>query len=435
MTRSADILIIGGGVVGVCSAYYLAEQGARVTLVEQGEIAAGSSYGNAGLIVPSHSLPLAAPGALSSGLKWMLDPESPFYIKPRLDLALVDWLLRFAAACTAGHVRRCLPILRDLGQASSALHKELAAGAGVDYGYSPTGLLMLYNTRHGFDAGQEEAQLLKAFGLSAEVLDGQQVRLREPRVRPEVLGAVHFPGDAHMTPALFLRQLARRAEAAGVCIRTGTAVLGFERVGRSTLAPIQPTLDRAGRVRVTRVRTTRGDFEPDQVVLAAGAWSPAVARDLRLNIPIQAAKGYSLTLTGSAPNPAMAMLLGEARVAVTPMVSPEGPVLRFAGTLELAGLDFSINRRRVDAILRAARGYLAGVEDMQTVEIWRGLRPCTPDGLPIIGRPRSLENVIVAAGHGTLGMSLGPITGKLVAQLACGQPPELDVGPLRVDRF
>jgi D-amino-acid dehydrogenase len=258
LNHSPDVFVIGGGVVGVCCAYYLAEQGARVTLVEQGEIAAGSSYGNAGLIVPSHSLPLAAPGALSSGLKWMLDPESPFYIKPRVDLALVDWLLRFAAACTAGHVRRCIPILRDLGQASAALHKELAAGEGAAYGYSPTGLLMLYNTPRGFDAGQEEAQLLKAFGLSAEVLDGKQARLREPRVRPEVLGAVHFPGDAHLTPALFMRQLARRAEAAGVCIRTGTAVLGFETAGGSTLAPIQPTLGRqqarrAGRVRLISV--------------------------------------------------------------------------------------------------------------------------------------------------------------------------------------
>jgi len=237
------------------------------------------------------------------------------------------------------------------------------------------------------------------------------------------LGGVFYPGDARMTPALFMRQLARRAEAAGARICTGTEVLGFETAGRS----------------VSRVRTTRGDFEPDQVVLAAGAWSPAVARDLRLKIPIQAAKGYSITVQGPAAIPTTAMMLGEAWVAVTPMVSPagsgRGPVLRFAGTLELAGLDFSINRRRVDAILRAARGYLAGVEDMQTIEIWRGLRPCTPDGLPIIGRPSSLENVIVATGHGMLGMSLGPITGKLVAQLAGGQQPVLDLEPLRVDRF
>jgi D-amino-acid dehydrogenase len=419
VTHSPDIFIIGGGVAGVCSAYYLTEQGARVTLVDQGDIAAGSSYGNAGLIVPSHSLPLAAPGALASGLRWLLDPESPFYIQPRLDLALLGWVLRFTAACTESRMRQSIPVLRDLGQASRALHAQLAALDGMDYGYAARGLLMLYNTRRGFAAGQEEAQLLTEFGLTTEVLDGAQARQREPVIRPEVLGAVRFPGDAHLTPALFMSQLARRVEAAGANILTRTEVLGFETGGRT----------------VKRVRTTRGDFAPRQVVLAAGAWSPVLARQLRLNVPIQAAKGYSLTLQGASANPASAMLLGEARVAVTPMVSPHGPVLRLAGTLELAGLNFSINQRRVDAIRRAARDYLAGVDEMEPVEIWRGLRPCTPDGLPIIGRPQSLENLIVAAGHGMLGMSLGPITGQLVAQLASGRPPALDLYPLRADRF
>lgn len=423
MTESPDVLIIGGGVVGVSAAYYLAAQGARVTLVEQGEIASGCSYGNAGLIVPSHSLPLAAPGALAGGLRWMLDRDSPFYIRPRLDAALLGWVLRFAAAGTPGQVRRSIPVLRDLSQASSALHAELAALAGPGYGYSASGLLMLYNSRRGFAAGQEEAHLLREFGLAAEVLDGDQARQREQVIRPEVLGAVRFPGDAHLTPALFMRYMADLVEAAGVRVVTHTEVLGFETAGRA----------------VQRVRTTRGDCEPRQVVLAAGAWSPAVARGLKLKLPIQPAKGYSLTLQGSAAQPGTAMLLGEARVAVTPMVSAantgSGAVLRLAGTLELAGLDFSINPRRVEAIRRAARGYLAGVEDMATLEIWRGLRPCTPDGLPIIGRPRSLDNLIVAAGHGMLGLSLGPITGKLVAQLAAGQAPALDLGPLRVDRF
>jgi len=429
MTDRPDVLIIGGGVVGVCSAYYLAKQGAQVTLVEQGDIAAGSSYGNAGLIVPSHSLPLAAPGALASGLKWMLDPESPFYIKPRLDFALLNWLVRFAAACTERQVRRSIPVLRDLGQASRALHQALAAAAPGAYGYAADGLLMLYNTPQGFAGGREEAHLLSEFGVANEVLDGAALREREPSVRPDVLGAISFPNDAHLTPGLFMADLARRAEAQGACLRTHTEVLGFETSGR----------------RVTRVRTTRGDDTPGQVVLAAGAWSAAVARDLRLRLPIQAAKGYSLTVKAPpdgppALGPASAMLLGEARVAVTPMVAgpgpaPDRPILRFAGTLEMAGLDFSINQRRVGAILRAGRTYLDGLENVETVEIWRGLRPCTPDGLPIIGRPPALDNLIVAAGHATVGMSLGPITGKLVAQLAGGQAPALNLEPLRLDRF
>ena len=421
MPSSADVVIIGGGVIGVCTAYYLAEQGARVTLVEQGQIAAGSSYGNAGLIVPSHSIPLASPGALASGLKWMLDPESPFYIKPRLDFALVDWVLRFALACTPGRMRQSIPVLRDLGRASSALHKELAAldGAGANTGYAQTGLLMLYNTARGLQDGCEEARLLQEFGVTSEVLDGGQARKLEPSLSPETVGGIFFPGDAHFTPGNFMRGLARQVEQKGVRLQTETQVLGFETAAR----------------RVTLVHTTHGDIEPGQVVLAAGSWSPSVARELGFKIPIQAAKGYSITVKRPAASPTIPLLLGEARVAVTPMVSADGPVLRLAGTLELAGFDFSVNPRRVNAILRAARGYLGGMEDLELVEIWRGLRPCTPDGLPIIGRPPSLENVIVAAGHATVGMSLGPITGKLVAQLVSGETPALDLAPLRPDRF
>jgi D-amino-acid dehydrogenase len=191
--------------------------------------------------------------------------------------------------------------------------------------------------------------------------------------------------------------------------------LGFETAGR----------------RIAAVRTTRGDFRPGQVVLAAGAWSPAVARDLSLKLPIQAAKGYSLTFRRPDSAPSLPLVLSEARVAVTPM----GPLLRFAGTLELAGMDLSFNRRRVDAIRQGPHRYLAGLEDLELVERWRGLRPVTPDGLPIVGRAPGCENLIVAAGHAMIGQSLGPITGKLVAQMACGEQPEFDLAPFRVERF
>lgn len=410
-----DTLIIGGGVIGVCAAYYLAERGAPVTLVEQGEVAAGSSYGNAGLIVPSHVVPLAEPGALASGLKWMLDPESPFYIKPRLDLDLISWLLRFAAAAREGPMRRAIPVMRDLGCASSALYNELAALDGLNCYYEQNGMLLLYNTQHGLERGAAEARLLNEFDVPAKMLDGAAVRAIAPQVRPEVVGALRFPQDAHFNPADFVRGLARLVERKGARIYAHTEVLGFETAGR----------------KVTTIQTTRGDFRPGQVVLATGSWSPGVARDLRLNVPIQPAKGYSVTVKRPAACPTIPMLLGEARVAVTPM----GPTLRFAGTLELAGLDFSINRRRVEALRRAVPEYLTGMEDLETVEIWRGLRPCTPDGLPIIGRAQKFENLIFATGHAMVGMSLGPITGKLVAQVACGEKPEMDLTPLRLERF
>jgi D-amino-acid dehydrogenase len=419
-TRSSErVVVIGGGVIGVCAAHYLREAGARVTLVERGEIASGSSYGNAGLIVPSHSVPLAAPGVLWRGIKWMRNPESPFYIKPRLDRELFAWLWRFRAACTDAQVDRAIPVIRDLSRASLALFEALAKIPGLDFGFRRDGLISVYRTEAGLADGRHEAHVLESRGIVAKVLDGRAARDLEPALTDEVVGVVHFPDDAHLTPDRFVRGLARVAEANGVEICPSTEVLGARRRGR----------------RVTALDTTRGTLDCDQVVLAAGAWSPALGRELGLSMPIQAAKGYSVTYEMPAKGPRMPMLLGEARVGVTPMQTEHGPVLRFAGTLELAGLDLSVNRRRVDAIRRAAPRYVRLETEPRIVEIWRGLRPCTPDGLPFIGRPRALDNVVVATGHAMIGVSLGPVTGKLVAELVTGPPPMLDVTPLDPDRF
>ena len=412
-------MVVGGGVIGVCAAYYLARAGASVMLVERGDIAAGSSYGNAGLIVPSHAIPLAAPGVLWRGLRWMADPESPFWIKPRLDPALLGWLWRFRRHCTEAHVRRALPVLRDLSRASLALYEELAALPGLDFGFRRDGVLMVFATRAGMEGGRHEAQQLEQAGIVAKVLDGAATRALEPALAHDVTGAVHFPDDAHVTPDRFVRGLARVAEGLGVRLRTHTEVLGFSLEG--------------GRLRA--VETTRGALLCDQVVLAAGSWSPGLGRALGLALPVQAAKGYSITYEAPAAGPRMPLLLGEARAAITPMRAEAGPILRIGGTLELAGLDLSINRRRVDAVRRGFRRYLALPEEPPLVEIWRGLRPCTPDGLPLVGRPRARDNVVVATGHAMIGMSLGPVTGKLVAGLVTGERPAADLAPLDPDRF
>ncbi|MEK7788235.1 MAG: FAD-dependent oxidoreductase, partial [Chloroflexota bacterium] len=359
MTERSDVLIIGGGVIGVCAAYYLAERGRQVTLVEQGGIAAGSSYGNAGLIVPSHSAPLAAPGALASGLKWMLDPESPFYIKPRLDLDLVTWLFKFTAACNETQMRRAIPVLRDLGCASSALYDELAKLNGLSFGYARKGVLLVYKTESGLKHGVEEAQLMAEAGIASKTLTAKEASTLEPAIRPDVAGSVYYPGDSHLNPAEFVQGLARWLAQKGVRIHRNTTVTEVERSGRA----------------ITNVKTTGGDFQPDEVVVAAGAWSPGLVHSLRLNLPIQAAKGYSVTVKRPAASPIIPLLLGESRVAVTPMASPTGPLLRFAGTLELAGLDLSINQRRVDALRRASKEYMVGMDNLETLEVWRGLRP------------------------------------------------------------
>ena len=412
MTR---VVVIGGGVVGLCSAYYLARRGCVVTLLERAHVGAGSSWGNAGLIVPSHSVPLAAPGVLGQGLRWMADPESPFFIRPRLDGELVRWLWLFGRACTADHVRRSVPILRDLSRASLALHREIAALPGNGSGFREEGLLYVYRTDEALRHGAAEADTLRAEGIDARVLGAREAIALEPGLKPGVAGVVHYPTDAHLVPHRLLDHLAHAVVDAGVTIVTGGEVIGFTRVGRH----------------VTAIETTRGDMLADEVVLAAGAWSPLIVRELGIRLPVQAAKGYSVTAKRPATAPRIPLVLGEARVAVTPMDDQ----LRLAGTLELAGLDLSIARRRVDAGRRAAGRYLICGPELDPVEIWRGLRPSSPDGLPIVGRPRRLDNLTIATGHGTLGVSLGPITGQLVADIVTGQAPSLDVSPLSPDRF
>jgi D-amino-acid dehydrogenase len=248
-----------------------------------------------------------------------------------------------------------------------------------------------------------------------KVLDGAAARSAEPALRADIVGGLLFSDDAHLVPDRFVRGLAAIAQRRGVVMQTSTEVLAFATSGS----------------RVTGIETTRGPIPCDTVVLAAGAWSPVIARSLDLAIPIQAAKGYSVTYDRPRAGPRAPILLGEARVAVTPM----GDMLRFAGTLELAGLDLTIAPRRVEAIKRAATHYLAIDEPLRLREVWRGLRPCTPDGLPLIGRTRRWENVVLATGHAMIGVSLGPITGKLVAQIVAGEKPMVDLAAVDPARY
>ena len=411
--RSA--VVIGGGVIGVTSAYYLRRDEWEVTLVERAEICAGCSHGNAGMLVPSHLLPLAAPGVWWQGLKWMLDPESPFYIKPRLDPALCSWLWRFRAACRPDRARRAMPLLRNLSVASLDLYRELARIEGLEFAFHESGSMTVFRTPQAFEHGIHEARVAGEFGVAAKVLDGPAARAMEPALRPDVAGGVFFPEDALLVPDRFVKGLARVGTALGVQMRPGTEVLGFRTSGN----------------RITGVETTRGPLAADLVVLAAGAWAPEVARSLRLRIPIQPAKGYSLTYRRPAKGPSIPLLPAEARFSITPM----GDLLRFGGTLELAGMDLSVSARRVEALRRSASGYIVDTERLELLEIWRGLRPCTPDGLPLLGRSGRLANLIVAAGHAMVGMSLGPVTGKIVAQVASGTAPLVDIALLDPQRF
>ncbi len=412
MERS-DVLVIGGGIIGVCAAYYLAERGVKVTLVERDEICSGASYGNAGLIVPSHSFPLSAPGVVAKGLKWLLNPESPLYIRFRLDIDLLVWLWKFWSSCTEEHVRRSLPLLIGLQSESLNLFEQFAS-EGLVFGFQRKGTMTVFNTQQAFDEGTKEAELLKEHGLNSEILTAEKAREKEPLLSEKIVGGIYFPDDAHLDPAAFVISLANQTMQKGVNILTRTEAIELKSSGR----------------RVVSVRTTKGELWADTVVLAAGAWSPTLTRNLGIKLPIQPAKGYSITVQNPERVPSLPLMLNEVRVAVTPFNGR----LRLGGTLELAGLDLSINQRRVDAIRRGASQYLTEIKG-EREEIWRGLRPCTSDGLPIIGRPSNLDNLIIASGHGILGISLGPITGKIVAQMVCGESLGYDLKLLSPERF
>jgi D-amino-acid dehydrogenase len=414
-------VVAGGGVIGACVAAALAERGATVTLLErEPEVCPPESavYANCGLLVPSEVEPLAHPGALGQGLRWMLDGSSPFFIKPRASLELLRWLWLFRSACAAEVARAHAPLLLELSQASAALHDGLAAQGGEAWHYRRNGWLAVYETAAGMDAAAAEAAELRALGVSSEVLTAAEVRERVPQVREgSVAGGVLTPEDGHMDPAAFTRETAARAARAGATIVTGAEAWGFDCGG-------------AGNA-VKAVRTTRGDFAADQVVLAAGAWSTPLARQLGLRLPMEPAKGYSIDVAAPDGLPDIPICVGEPHVVLTPL----GDALRLGSTLELSGWDMRLRPRRLAHLRRATARVLGVPEDAPARQVWRGPRPLTPDGLPVIGRSPRQPNVVFATGHCMLGLSLGPVTGKLAAEVCAGEAPSHDLALLRVDRF
>lgn len=406
-----DAVVVGAGAVGLCAAVWLRREGLEVTVLERRAPGAGASWGNAGWVVPSHSTPLAHPGALGRGLRWLADPRSPLWVAPRPQPALWAWILRFARFCSRAHVQRALPVLVRLQQRSLALYEDLSS-RGLAFGFQRTGSLSSYRTAEGFREGLAEAELLARHGVEFEPLAGRWALEREPLLRDGLAGAVYFPRDAHLDPARLVLELARWAESEGVRLRTDSEVDALEPQG-------------------SRVAVRGGGSRrvPEVVVLAAGAWSGQLARTAGLRLPLIPAKGYSITLEHADSLPRSPVMLCEARVAVTPFQDGR---LRLAGTLELGAWDLRISRRRVEAIRTAAETYLR--VQARGGEVWCGLRPCTPDGLPLVGRVPRWRNLVVATGHGTLGVSLAPVTAELVVQ-AVRDRPGGDLELLRPDRF
>lgn len=418
MSNGRTVAIVGGGVIGLCSAWYTLREGYRVILVERGAPDHDCcSLGNSGLVVPSHFLPLAAPGVTRIALQSLFDAKSPLRLHLRLGPDYLRWCWHFWRSSNARHVERASPALRDLALLSLRCYGELADDWRNPFGLQKRGLLMLSRTQHDFDEEAHTAQTARTLGIDAVVLDAQEAQRREPTMRMSIAGAVLYPSDAHLTPQTFVAEITRRLVEAGVEFRWSTEASGW----------------RANGSRVQAVRTPNGEIEADDFVIAGGVWSMQIARGLGLRFPLEAGKGYNLTLRHPRALPVMSAILNEAHIAVTPM----GETLRFAGTLQFAGLDSSIDERRVQALIEAIPQYYPEFtpHDFDGVQPWSGLRPCSPDGLPYIGRSRRYENVLVAAGHAMMGMSLAPATGLVVSEVLAGRRPSAPIERFAPDRF
>ncbi|KAA3616687.1 MAG: FAD-dependent oxidoreductase [Calditrichaeota bacterium] len=420
MQKKYDVAVIGGGSVGLCTAYFLQKSGKNVVVIDKALPGSADqcSYANAGYVAPSHIIPLASPGIISKGLRWMLNPDSPFYIHPRLDWQQFKWMWTFWRSANLETVQRAIPILAALCNESANLYNVLAEDKNIgDFGLEKQGLLMLYNTEKAFAADHKIAETAIKAGVPTKLLNPQEIKETEPAFETTAVGAIYYTDDWHIRPSSLCQQLHQALAKNGVDFIEMNNSLTFEKSDG----------------KLTKICAGENDINADEFVLASGAWTPQIAGTLGIRLPIQAGKGYSVTVKNSQPKAKVPAILTETKVAVTPY----GDEIRFAGTLEFNGLNTDINPRRVRAILNAVSKYITNLdmEEAFSAQPWAGLRPCSPDGLPLIGRTEKYNNLIIAAGHAMVGITLAPVTGKIVSEIVADEKPSVELDLLQPDRF
>ncbi len=411
-----DIVIIGGGIVGLCSAYFLKKEGHHVTIIDKGDITAGASFVNAGYITPSHIIPLASPGMIAKGIKMMFNSASPFYMKPRLDLDFLKWSWYFHKSSTKAKVEKAIPVIKEINLISRELFSSIKTSGDLgNFHLERSGLLMLYKTEASYLHEKEVAYRASFLGLEVSELNKQELARLQPDVRIDAEGAIHYECDGHTTPTEFMPKMLQYLEGAGVVIRKNEEVLDIETNGSQ----------------VTMVRTNKMDYTADEVVMAAGTWSMELSKKLNLNLPLQGGKGYRINVERETGITLPAILM-EAKMAVTPMKG----FTRFAGTMEFSGNNAIVRKERVLAIAKGAESFYPDLK-INSVEIEgakTGLRPVSPDGLPYIGKSETIKNLTIATGHAMMGWSLGPATGKLVSELISDKKTSMDIGAFAPNR-
>jgi D-amino-acid dehydrogenase len=413
--RDTDVLILGGGVIGLSCALYLLRAGRSVRVLERGAVGGQTSHGNCGTLTPSHAPPLAAPGVLAKGLRWMLRPDAPLYIRPRADPALAAWLLRFASRCNRRDWLRTARAKGALLQRSRGLIEELVREEGLDCEFRASGLRYVYRDPRAFESDRAGLEQLRELGIDAVTLDGALLAAAEPALRDGMAGAIQFPDDAQLRPERYTAELARRVRELGGEIVEGVEVLGLQVQQR----------------RVVGATTSTGAHRAREILVALGPWSARFLARYGLRLPIQPGKGYSQTYSSPALVPNMPLVLREHSVCVTAW---EGG-FRLGSTMEFSGYDDSLNQTRLAALERGARDYLREPVGPQLHEQWYGWRPMTVDDLPLLGPAPRLDGLWLATGHGMMGMGMSAVSGELIAALMTGRETALDPAPYRAARF
>jgi len=411
------VTIIGAGIIGLNAAYYLQKQGFEVTVIERGDITDGCSFGNMGYMSPSHFIPLASPGIIAEGFRHMMSSSSPFYIKPRLNLNLMQWGYHFLKSSNAATVAKNAPYLNSILQLSRSLINDMRTDIGDVFDMEEKGCLMLCKQQKALDHEFHLADDAEKFGLKVDRLDSAGVQALEPDVELDVAGAVLFRDDCHFHPGKHMVALHQYLQQKGVVFQLGTTVSGFEKTGNKVTAAI----------------TDKGKFEADHFVIATGSWLPAVSKMLGIHVLVQPGKGYSYTYEHVEKNIRYPAILVDGRCAITPW----GHALRIGGTMELSGINNRVLVNRMKGIYESARNFYPGlkIDFPPTDKIWNGLRPVSPDGLPYIDRPATYDNVVIAGGHAMLGISQGTGTGKVIAELVQRKTTSVDISHYKLNRF
>ena len=413
-----NVVVIGGGIIGLSSAYYLQQSGHRVTVIDKGDFLDNCSYGNAGYVCPSHFIPLATPGIVWKGLKWMLNSRSPFYVRPSLNSSLIDWGLKFIKSATNKKVEAAAVPLTDIALLSQQEYRTWSALPDFDFAYEQKGLLEIFQTHAAAEHAKHTIEKGKELGLDAALLTYEELQKMEPETKINALGAIFFKCDSHLYPNKLMKDLREYLKKKGVQLIAHEEVKGFEKDG----------------MKIAKVITSKDVHESEELVIATGAWSREIAAMANTRIPMMPGRGYSLTLENSKYRLHHPAILVEGRVAVTPM---NGNKIRFGGTMEVVPVTAPPRYHRMEGILNSVKRFLPEFDIAMPSpdKLWYGYRPCSPDGLPYIGRINSYRNVVVATGHAMLGLSLGAGTGKLVSELVNEKEPSINISAFAVERF